>query len=504
MRTEENYPYDSDEYINVGMLIRDYIRILKKTWILLILLIVGSVGLLYLYNGSKLQEPSYNAIIYYSVECGTSLDTNKNIAKRLANGVSSMIETPDFQQNLAETMEMESIPARVWCLAQATDSSNLFNITLSCTDPELINPIMEAFEEVYPTWAIKSIGNCKLTIMDEAESTGINYSLWSKKKIAGYGLIAACGLWLILATIMILTNRKIHNQAEMYQVIEAECLGTIPEVKKKARKNSKKEPLLISNKNVDTGYLQSIRTSRDIIERQIRKGKKVFLFTSTMAGEGKSLLTVNLAYALAHRGKKVVIIDGDIYRGGISELLSIPEDEQGLADYLCQAANRQINVVKKDKLYVIPSGIRKKEGQSKLNAKTIAGLVDGLKKRADVILIDTPPSGILGDALAFTESVDEAIYIIRSNYASVKDIRKGIQPYYQAGKLGGYILNRVVEAVHDSHGRYGYGYGYGYSRYRYGNYGYHRYGYEYGEKKKQREEESTEETVIMSNDQWNL
>lgn len=479
MRTEEYTSYDEEEFINVGLIFRDYFRVLKRTWLLLIVLVSICIGGLYLYNGSRFQEPSYNATIYYSVESVPNLDINKVIAKRLANGISSMIATNDFRAEICKELGLIEMNARFWCNAKATDSSNLFQVTLSCTDSNLINKLMKAFETVYPAWVIKSIGNSKLVVTDEAESIGINYSLWSKKKILAYGLAAAAFLWFMMATLYVITHRRIHNQAEMYQVIDAECLGTMPEVKKKRRRKSKRSPLLISNKNVDTGYLQSVRTCRDLLERDMRRGKKVFMFTSTMPAEGKTLLTVNLAYALAHRGKTVAVVDGDIYRAGINSLLDIPAKTEGLTDFLCSEKKNQIGIYKKDSLYIIPVGTRRESVQNHMNSKNMQQFIESMKEHVDVILIDTPPAGMFGDALVFTEAVDEIIYVIRGDYAAVKDIKKGIQPFFQSQKLGGYILNRIVEAVHDNQGRYGYGY----SRYRYGYSGYHRYGYHYGDDK---------------------
>ncbi len=95
----------------------------------------------------------------------------------------------------------------------------------------------------------------------------------------------------------------------------------------------------------------------------------------------------------------------------------------------------------------------------------MSALLDRLKKQADVILIDCASAGIFGDAQMFLECVDEAVFVVRCEYASVKSIRDCILPFADTGKLGGYILNRAQEYDHDARGKFGYGY----SRYRNGD-----------------------------------
>lgn len=455
MREEEQILSDDEEYINLGLIIRSYLRTLKKTWYLLIPMVLIAVGGLYFFSGSQQEEPVYYATIYYSVESGSPLETNKEVTARIANGLHTIVATPDFQKDLSDAMGVEAVNPGFWYLTVLTPSSNLFNVTLTSNDSNELNDIMKAFEEVYPLWVTKSIGNTKVVVIDEAVNTGFNYSGMPLKNIAIFGCGGAAAVWFGLVTLLVLLSHKIHNQSEMNQIVETECLGTLSNVRKKRQKKNSEDPLLISNRNVDLRYLQSVRTCRDLIEREVQNGKHVFMLTSAMPKEGKSLTTANLAYALIKRGKKVVIVDADIYSAGLSKLLQIPEETEGFSDYLCDKKKEQIHIYWRNNLAVAAAGTKREEGYSHLNVQNMRSLLDGLKKNADVVFLDTPAAGISGDAMMCTEVVDESIFVVRCDYADRKDIRKFIVPFYETQKLGGYILNWVVESAHDSKGNNG-------------------------------------------------
>lgn len=473
-----------EEYINVGMIIRDYIRFLRRSWFLVILLLLAGIGGFYMLRESSYIQPSYNATVYYSVESVQDLETNVLIAGRLADSIPDITATKDFSLELSSALGVGKIASGYSFRASKTGSANLFNVTVSSVDSENVNQLLRAFEEVFPAWAQKVVGNCTLTIMDEAESSGNNYNEWSIKKVIVYGVAVAGLLWFMLATLRIVTVRKIHNQSEMYQVVDAECLGVIPKVRKKVRDKSKRDPLLITNKNIDDGYLQSIRTIRNQVEDWMKKDKKVFLVTSTVPHEGKSILTLNLAYDLVHRNMNVVVVEVDLYQMGASKILQVPSGTTGISEYLQDSEKKRITVFHRDGLSFIPAGNVTGDMTSLTNVRNMKNLIEKLKQTYDLVLIDTPPTNYRGETVILSEIADEVIYVIRADHAEIRDIRKGIKPFFQSQKLGGYIINGVTESAHG----YGDDYGYGYSRYRYGYTKYHNYGY-YGAEGKRRKKE---------------
>lgn len=113
------------------------------------------------------------------------------------------------------------------------------------------------------------------------------------------------------------------------------------------------------------------------------------------------------------------------------------------------------------------------EGSSSdlLESKQMERLISILKKKADLVIFDMAPSEMLADAPVLARYLDAAVYVIRYDYAKMRQIRMGVENLSMSGiHMLGYVLNRDRSV---GGGGYGYGYGY-YGRYRYGRYG--RYG----------------------------
>lgn len=122
----------------------------------------------------------------------------------------------------------------------------------------------------------------------------------------------------------------------------------------------------------------------------------------------------------------------------------------------------------KGSLEILYGGNNDEKNTKLLGTKRMEALIHTLKKQADLIILDTAPSGILADAAVLARYVDAALYVIRYDHTKMQQIREGIQSLVMSGiHLIGYTFN----GDNQSRGR-GYGYGYGYKRYS----GYSRYG----------------------------
>ena len=109
-----------------------------------------------------------------------------------------------------------------------------------------------------------------------------------------------------------------------------------------------------------------------------------------------------------------------------------------------------------------------------------------LRGQYDLILIDTPPCGLISDAAIFARAADAVLYVIRQDHVMTRSIRSGLNTLLATDvRLLGCVLNGVTSGI----GSYGYNYGYGYGYYGYKNYRYGGYGY--GESRKKVTHEKT-------------
>ncbi|HNQ62075.1 MAG TPA: polysaccharide biosynthesis tyrosine autokinase [Bacteroidia bacterium] len=200
---------------------------------------------------------------------------------------------------------------------------------------------------------------------------------------------------------------------------------------------------------------------------------KIVMITSSVGGEGKSFSTLNLATVLSLQNHKVIIVGMDLRKPQLVQDLGISNDK-GVSTYLIGkiALDEVICKTNIENLDIIPSGPVPPNPAELLAKKENKELLEKLKHRYDYIIIDTPPVGIVSDAMMLMNYADINVFILRENY-SKKQYIKTINEYYTQGKV-----KNLCILLNDAGLNQHYGYGYGYS------YGYHGYGYYDEEKRK--------------------
>lgn len=146
-----------------------------------------------------------------------------------------------------------------------------------------------------------------------------------------------------------------------------------------------------------------------------RPGPVVVTITSPGVGDGKSFTTSNLALAYAEQGHRTLVIDGDVRRGTMHTLLA-QERKPGLTDYLAGDAGLEEIIRQTDhpQLQAIPSGSRFRDAPELLGLPAAAELLDELRGRFDVILVDSSPLGAAVDPYLLGTLSGSIVLVLRS------------------------------------------------------------------------------------------
>ncbi len=169
--------------------------------------------------------------------------------------------------------------------------------------------------------------------------------------------------------------------------------------------------------------------------------KKVFYFTSSGPGEGKSTTCVNLAITLANLGSKVVIIDSDLRKPTAHKLLKL-NNAKGLSSIVSSqcSINDVCNINVRPNLDVITSGPIPPNPSELIASSKMATVLDLLTKKYDYVCIDTPPVNIVTDALAFNEITAGCVFVVREGQTTHNAINKALSSIKQTnGKILGII-----------------------------------------------------------------
>lgn len=196
------------------------------------------------------------------------------------------------------------------------------------------------------------------------------------------------------------------------------------------------------------------------------QGKKL-LITSSISGEGKSFVAVNLAISLALTGKKVVLVDLDMNNPSLNEILEL-NLEPGVSDYL-NGNKEPEEMIKRvsnhENLFFIPAGTLPDNPSELLSNGKVKEFIQYLDNVFDFVVIDTAPVALVTDANLLSHYCDATLYIIRHKYTPkilVKriDENNNINPLTNPAIIFNGIKSRGFVGNNTGYG-YGYTYVYG-------------------------------------------
>lgn len=258
---------------------------------------------------------------------------------------------------------------------------------------------------------------------------------------------------------------SLHDIAKLSNA-EIGILGMIPKYKKEIPISQ----LLIDKnpKSLIAESFRSIRTNLQFVDNT--PGPKTIAITSTISGEGKTFVAINLAGIISYSGKRVIILDLDMRKPKIHLGFGV-ENVRGMSTLLIDRDNLE-NCIKHSSLEgldFITAGPIPPNPSELIISQRMTDLLTELKNRYDVVLIDNPPVGLVTDGIPMIQIADYPIYIFRSDY-SKKQFVQNVDRLINENNIK--RLTSILNGVDIDRNKYGYNYGYGYG-YGYGSgYGY--------------------------------
>jgi len=298
------------------------------------------------------------------------------------------------------------------------------------------------------------------TVIDAASVLG-SYPVSPNKKII---YIAALFVGFIIPFLTIylldLFNTKINSREDVEASVSMPILGAIPKTK------SKKSKIIVSRNSRSSiaEAFRILRTNLDFLMAGSNKdtGKMIFV-TSTISGEGKTLVSSNLAKTLAISGKKIAYLGTDFRDPKFHNFFDLPggKDTSGFTNFIMNREVKPEDVVyemgEQDPIYVVPSGVIPPNPAELLMNDRVKEMFEYLEKQYDYVVVDTAPVSLVTDTLLIGHYADLSIYIVRENYSD-KRILQVPENLYKQKRLPNMAV--LLNAAGDKVG-YGYGYGYG-------------------------------------------
>ena len=277
--------------------------------------------------------------------------------------------------------------------------------------------------------------------------------------IAGLlALFAGVGLTLLLDAL----NNTFKSTEEIEGKLNIPVLGILPLLKKKEHS----EILHMFQDGKNKPFCEAIRTIRTgVVLSAMDKEHKVIVITSSIPGEGKSTVSANLAFALG-QVEKVLLIDADLRRPTLAKNFDFPVGTPGLANLIANTAKLEDCLREVNGISMLCAGTVPPNPLELLSSQRFAKAIEYLKSKYDRIIIDSPPTQAVSDAMVLSTFANALIYVIKSDSTAIPLVEKGIGQLLQNNApVTGIVLNQVdVKKAQ----KYGYSYGgyydyYGYS-----------------------------------------
>jgi len=437
-----------------------YLAGFRRYWyIVVIATIVGAMGG---WGLSQLATPVYTATssLYFSLNFGGSANDLNQGSTYTQNQMLSFAQLAESPLVLNPVIEQLNLPDTPKSLADAIGVStpqNTVILELSVSDPDpaeaakIANAVSASLSDMVEQIAPKSVSGGSTVSVRVIQPAALPQTPSSPN--TRLNLVAGLVIGLLLGSLIIvlreLLDTRVHSAAIATAVTGVPLLGTADKEKRRAV-----GPVVLRDplSNAAENYRQ-LRSNLEFVA--VDSDHLGFVVTSSVPGEGKSLIALNLALALAEGGRKVLLVDADLRRPMVAAYTGLP-GEAGLTSVLIGRAKVDdvIQMWGETGLNVLASGPIPPNPSELLSSRAMGDLVATLVQDYDVVVFDTAPVGAVADAAILAPLLDGALLVADRTRVHRPQLAQTMDSLEKSGvRVLGLVMNRSTPAK-DQHAYY--------------------------------------------------
>lgn len=424
--------------------------------------------------------------------------------KELQNEIEKAVTTAesDYRSALKEENSLKSLLERQRGDVARTESNAILYNSLKIeveNSQKLLNSLLERQKETMVSARLGGLKTSNISIIDRGEIP--RYPVSPKVKMNLFlavfiGLFGGMGLCFALEYF----DNTIKGPEDIEKLAGFSSLGVIPfyapeKVRKKEESsnvfqrsisyiedkfsNRKEHPqnenALQEVKNIElinyhdskSSISEDYRTVRtSILLSHAEKPPKTILFTSSLPQEGKSATVANIAVAFSQLDDMVLVVDADLRNPQLHKTFNIKMSNKGLSGYLTGKVplDKAIQKTKIENIKLLPSGLVPPNPAELLNSTKMKEMIEKVKKKYDIILIDSPPVLAVIDPVIISSLVDGTVIIVKAGKSERKPFLNTIEELKRAKAN---IVGVLFNALKIGKGDFPYMDFYRYYRYRY-------------------------------------
>lgn len=427
--------------------------LLQYWWVVAVAALLGG-ALAFGYSATKTPIYHSTASIYFSMRSASSgSDINQGSAytqnqmlsfARLAT--SAAVLTPVQADLSDEGINLTSSDLRRVVSVTIPQNTVVLNITAASNDPgyaaDISNSVAGHLTEVVYDIAPKDDrgeSTVEATVIEPGAAPRFQSSP-NKSQDSVLGLIAGALAAVLGLSAWALLDRRVRSSIALAEVSDLPLLGLVP----RRRGGWQGAAMLVSPNGSAAESYRQVRSGLRFAAVERRIG--VLAVTSSVAGEGKTTASVNLALAYAEMGQRVILIDADLRRPTVANVLGL-ENAFGLASILVDSAQVQDAVITTATgLDVLTAGEEAPNPAQLLASHRMKELVESLRPEYDLVVIDTAPLLSVADATIITQYVDSTVVVVNARKTTKVQLERCLVALRGVGaNLAGFVLNNVRE-----------------------------------------------------------
>jgi capsular exopolysaccharide synthesis family protein len=361
-----------------------------------------------------------------------------------------IVSTPLVTGPVIDELGLNSTPSQLATKIEATVVPDTVLIEISATDnsadraAHIANALARVFARRLPELDAQVSAPIKATTVSKAE---VPTTPVSPRPALDIALAAVLGILLgvLVAAAREALDTTVRRPEETEDLLGIPTLGGV-----NFDSTAKSEPIAtgLSPQSVRAEAFRYLRTNLQFLS--VDTQRKVVVFTSAVAGEGKSTTVLNLGVALSRGGADVVVVDGDLRRPSVARYMQLGLGAAGLTDVLVHRASMESAIVRDPQtgLGLVASGPVPPNPNELLASETMSAVLDELQDRFEWVLIDAPPVLPVSDAVVLASKVDGVVLVVRSGKTRSDQLLRTAERLRVAGAtLLGTVMNMQRSGV---------------------------------------------------------
>lgn len=257
---------------------------------------------------------------------------------------------------------------------------------------------------------------------------------------------AALMLGVMLAFLRDMLDNTVKTPEDVENRLNATMLGLVALQPLSRADKKKNHALLYSDDNADSSFIESIRTIRTGLSlSSLDNPYKIIEVTSSIPNEGKTTVAVNLASIMGQMGK-TLLIDADLRRPSLARSIDMPPHTAGLTNVLAGTSTLKESVVHNEDLGVdiLTAGQHSPNPLELIASNRFKELLAKLAEHYQHVILDTPPTQAVSDALVMGSVADAVVYVVKAHSTSTNTVKHGLSRLrYANANVVGVVLNQV-------------------------------------------------------------